>query len=113
MEVTRLRALIPKAPDEPEEHFASVPMKKLLKFMHLQPLYQLYYLKHLHCLKHTSQVGNSSPVGTPTPGSPSSTPPPLCIRELPSSTTQVTISSSKFSLLLINLLTILSYFRST
>merc|ERR1719361_2262355 len=32
-------------------------------------------------------LGGSSPAGTPTPGSPSSTPPPLCLRELPSSTT--------------------------
>jgi len=33
------------------------------------------------------EVGGGSPAGTPTPGSPSSTPPPLCLRELPSSTT--------------------------
>ena len=33
------------------------------------------------------EVGGLSPAGTPTPGSPSSTPPPLCLRELPSSTT--------------------------
>jgi len=33
------------------------------------------------------EVGGGSVAGTPTPGSPSSTPPPLCLRELPSSTT--------------------------
>jgi hypothetical protein len=33
------------------------------------------------------EVGGGSIAGTPTPGSPSSTPPPLCLRELPSSTT--------------------------
>ena len=35
------------------------------------------------------EVGRNTPVGTPTPGSPSATPPPLCIREQPSSTTNV------------------------
>ena len=54
------------------------------------PVSAVLNLNHLHCLKLGAQVGAISPVGTPTPGSPSSTPPPLCIRELPSSTTQVT-----------------------
>ena len=33
--------------------------------------------------------GGTTPVGTPTPGSPSATPPPICIREQPTSTTNV------------------------
>merc|ERR1719320_1587425 len=34
-------------------------------------------------------TGGATPGGTPTPGSPSATPPPLCIQEQPSSTTQL------------------------
>ena len=36
-------------------------------------------------------TGGATPGGTPTPGSPSATPPPLCIQEQPSSTTHVSI----------------------
>jgi len=34
-------------------------------------------------------IGGTTPIGTPTPGSPSATPPPICIREQPSSTTNL------------------------
>lgn len=35
------------------------------------------------------EIGGNTPVGTPTPGSPSATPPPMCLREQPSSTTNL------------------------